>query len=97
MIRHPSLLRVSAGFKEMRLAKFLIEVIPEQCTGCLRCQLACSEQYTKTFNPSAARIQVIHKGPDCEIFFTPECTGCGICVEQCFYDALVKKTQEVKS
>jgi Fe-S-cluster-containing hydrogenase component 2 len=81
----------------MRLAKFLIEVIPEQCTGCLRCQLACSEQYTKTFNPSAARIQVIHKGPDCEIFFTPECTGCGICVEQCFYDALVKKTQVVKS
>ena len=87
---------MSDGFKEMRLSKFLIEVIPEHCTGCLRCQLACSEQYTKTFNPSAARIQVVLKGPDCEISFTPECAGCGICVDQCFYDALVKKAQVVK-
>jgi Fe-S-cluster-containing hydrogenase component 2 len=81
----------------MRLSKLLIEVIPEHCTGCLRCQLACSEKYTKTFNPSAARIQVVFKGPDCGISFTPECTRCGICVDQCFYDALVKKVQLVKA
>ena len=76
------------------MSKFSIEVAPEKCTGCLRCQLVCSEKYTKAFNPSAARIQVVMHGADCDISFTSECTGCGICVQHCFYDALVKKRME---
>lgn len=74
--------------------KFQIETMPEKCTGCLRCQLACSEQYTKTFNPSAARIQVVLLGADCFISFKDDCNACGICVEHCFYDALIKKQVE---
>ena len=74
-----------------------IEALTERCTGCLCCMLACSLQYTKAFNPSAAHIRVILKGKDCNISFTPECTGCGICADHCFYDALMRKPNEVKS
>jgi anaerobic carbon-monoxide dehydrogenase iron sulfur subunit len=79
------------------VAKFLIEAVPERCTGCLRCQLSCSQQYTKAFNPSAARIRIVLKGAGCEVSFSAECTGCGICVENCFYDALLKRPGKVKS
>jgi Fe-S-cluster-containing hydrogenase component 2 len=72
-------------------AKFQIEVVPEKCTGCLRCQLACSERYTQSFNPSAARIHVDLHGAECDISFTPECDACGTCAENCFYDALIKR------
>jgi Fe-S-cluster-containing hydrogenase component 2 len=79
------------------VAKYRIEVNPERCTSCLRCQLACSERHTGAFNPSAARIRVVLENADCSISFTPECTGCGICAEQCLYDALVKTRQRVSS
>ena len=36
------------------MGTFDIEVVTERCTGCLRCQLACSDLFTKTFNPSEA-------------------------------------------
>jgi anaerobic carbon-monoxide dehydrogenase iron sulfur subunit len=73
------------------MAKYVIETAPEKCTGCLRCELACSELYTKAFNPSASRIQVTMQGADCTIFFRSDCNGCGLCVENCFYDVLTIK------
>ena len=77
-----------------KVGKFQITANPQNCTGCLRCQLACSEQHTKAFNPSAARIQVNVSGVDCIIHFTNECNECAICVDNCFYDALQKKPKE---
>ncbi|UCD85205.1 MAG: 4Fe-4S binding protein [Deltaproteobacteria bacterium] len=73
------------------MEKFTIRVNPGSCTGCLLCQLACSEHYTGSFNPSAARVQVDVSGIDCSIRFTEECNGCGVCVDYCFYEALRKE------
>lgn len=70
------------------MAKYLITTDPAQCTGCLRCQLVCSERYTKAFNPSAARIRVDMRGSECDISFTADCTRCGLCINQCLYGAL---------
>lgn len=72
------------------MGKFKIDVAAERCTGCLRCQLACSDLYTKAFNPSSARIRVDLLGVNCSIGFTEECNECGVCVDHCFYDALQK-------
>jgi carbon-monoxide dehydrogenase iron sulfur subunit len=76
------------------MAKFKIEVAPGKCTGCLRCELACSELFTGAFNPSAARIRVVMRGSDCDISFTDECTQCCVCVTHCFYDALIATQKE---
>lgn len=76
------------------MGKYDIQVATERCTGCLRCQLACSELYTKAFNPSRARIRVVVSGVDCSIHFTAECNECGVCVDQCFFNALEKSKKE---
>ena len=76
------------------MEKYDIQVIAERCTGCLRCQLACSDVYTKAFNPSQARIRVVVSGADCSIHFTEECNECGVCVDQCFFNALEKAKKE---
>ena len=76
------------------MPKYEIEVDTANCTGCLRCQLDCSDLYTKTFNPAAARIRVEVNGADCTIVFTEDCTHCGVCADSCYYDALEKKLKE---
>jgi len=79
----------------MRRKKFDIQVATERCTGCLMCQLACSDRHIKVFNPSVARVTVEVSGLDCSIRFTEECDKCGICVDYCFYGALHKEPMEV--
>jgi ferredoxin len=74
--------------------KFEIEINVKKCAGCLRCQLACSELFTRKFNPSAAHILVIVSGVDCSIEFTDECNDCGVCADHCFYGALNKNPRE---
>jgi ferredoxin len=76
------------------MPKYEVRADTANCTGCLRCQLACSDLYTKAFNPAAARIRVDVKGVNCTISFTEECTQCGTCADHCFYDALHKKPRE---
>lgn len=76
------------------MKKTRIQIVPENCTGCLRCQLACSDLYTKTFNPAQARVRVEPSGVDFSISFTEECNDCGVCAEECFYGALQKRDQE---
>lgn len=76
------------------MGKYEIKVHTERCTGCLRCQLACSDLYTKAFNPSKARIRVVTWGADCSIRFEEDCNDCGICVDHCFFEALEKKRME---
>lgn len=62
----------------------MIAVHPENCTGCMRCMLACSYTHTKKFSFSASRIKIIGYRAE----FSKDCNECGKCVEQCFYGAL---------
>ena len=75
-----------------RLSKFQIKAAAENCSGCLRCQLACSERYTGSFNPLLSRVRVTLLGEQCAIEFGEDCDGCGACADQCYYDALRKET-----
>ena len=36
----------------------ILKMIPEKCTGCMRCELACSYEQTGTFRPSKSVIRV---------------------------------------
>ena len=76
------------------MEKYDIQIATERCTGCLRCQLACSDLYTKAFNHSQARIRVLVSGMDYSICFTDECTECGVCVDHCLFNALEKTKRE---
>ncbi len=64
--------------------------IQERCSGCLRCQLACSWTYVKSFQPSAACLQVDTQGTQYRLVFTQDCVKCGICADSCLFGALVK-------
>jgi ferredoxin len=72
------------------VAKYQIHTDDAKCSGCLRCQLACSYAYTKSFNPSAARVNVDFAGVDLAVRFTDDCVACGLCADNCFYGALQK-------
>jgi ferredoxin len=75
---------------------FDIEVYPENCVGCLICQLRCSLRFTDSFNPAQAKI-IINMASDivgAEIVFTDECDLCGICARNCPYGALEIKRKE---
>ncbi len=76
------------------MAKHGIKVDVEKCSGCLRCELGCSDAHTKSFNPSKSRIQVTMNERDRYIRFTNDCVWCGICVDHCFYGALTRSKQE---
>lgn len=66
-----------------------IEVHAENCVTCLQCQLNCSFQKTKEFNPSAAHIIIERVDDAPQIRFTKECDECGVCARYCIYGALV--------
>lgn len=61
-----------------------------KCTGCLNCELICSFTFTQTFNPSKARIVHDDEG----IWFTEECTECGLCTDYCVYGAIRRREEE---
>lgn len=75
------------------MPKYRILAAEGKCTGCLRCQLACSQAYQKVFNPSLARIRIGFHGVDCSIQFTEECVACGLCADNCLYGALEKSAE----
>ena len=76
------------------MPKYDIAVHTESCTGCWRCELACSYTFHKSFNPSLAWIKVAFSGQDVEINFTEECLACGACADNCLYGALEKSLRE---
>ncbi|MFP4475440.1 MAG: hypothetical protein ACLFOY_07745 [Desulfatibacillaceae bacterium] len=76
------------------MTRYAIRAYPELCTGCLRCQLACSFSHTGAFNPEAAFLRVVHDGVNCTIRLARGCDGCGECADDCFYGALEKAAME---
>jgi Fe-S-cluster-containing hydrogenase component 2 len=77
------------------MGKYSIQIYTDNCTGCLRCQLACSELNTRAFNPAEAKIRVEVSGARCSIGFIEGCNECAICADNCFYDALQKAPKEM--
>ena len=65
------------------------------CSGCLRCQLACSRAYAKCFQPAVARIKVETRGEEYHVMFSDDCRACGFCVDSCLFNALSKTPEEV--
>lgn len=71
-------------------------VAPDKCTGCHRCEMACSFAKFKTISPAKSAIHVVrkHHAPvDTPMF----CTQCGLCIDVCPADALSRdpETQAV--
>ena len=66
----------------------------ENCSGCQRCQLACSMLYHNIFNPAIAYIQVLQttdNGVSFKVSRTDDCTECGSCVEACAFGCLIEE------
>ena len=70
--------------------EFCIIINPENCVGCLLCQMRCSFRLTKRFSFSDARIGIEWNEEQCryDINLNEECDGCGLCVRSCVYGAL---------
>jgi len=69
-----------------------LSIVAEQCSGCLRCALACS-LYTspeRTFNLAQSKIRVVPgwEQGTFEITVSDDCTCCGICAMYCEFGAL---------
>mgnify|MGYP000220982618 CR=1 FL=1 len=65
----------------------VLTVIPDKCTGCQRCMLACSLRHFKTMNPLFSAIHVVrvdHEPIDAPIY----CIQCGLCINVCPVNAL---------
>jgi formate dehydrogenase beta subunit len=66
----------------------LVDIHPDKCTACYRCQLVCSLSYQGLCNPEKARIKI--RLP--EIGWTEECVGgCALCIQRCPYGAVTVK------
>ena len=76
------------------MRQYVMQAVTSNCTGCHRCQLACSELYTRAFNPVKAHLCVEISGKACAVRFTDECRECGVCADNCFYDVLKKRPKE---
>ncbi len=82
----------------MRTMTEKIRTSPEMCSGCRICQLACSMDWTCSYNLAQSRILIddVDATKSVKITFTDECNDCGICVRYCFYDALKMRKEEGK-
>ena len=57
-----------------------LNVIPELCTGCHRCELICSLAHFGVFNRARGRIWVVRKDYTDAVIF---CNQCGLCMDAC--------------
>ncbi|TFG11869.1 4Fe-4S dicluster domain-containing protein [Candidatus Thorarchaeota archaeon] len=72
---------VAEGWKKM---KHILTVDVKKCTGCRNCELACSVEHYRLFNPSRSRIKVI-KNENKGIILPMVCLQCEepLCQEAC--------------
>lgn len=61
-----------------------------KCSGCLQCQLTCSFTFFSVFRFSAAHVQINSHQTEYSVFFTENCTHCGLCADSCLFGALTK-------
>ncbi len=74
-----------------------LRIIPEQCTGCMRCELACSYQQTGTFQPAKSVIRV--SSLEAHTSYAPyTCVQCaeGWCMTACPVNAITISPSEAK-
>lgn len=76
-----------------KLASRAILIKPDQCRGCLTCQLRCSLRAYGEFNPTNAKIIINRVKGEYGYLqsFIDECDGCGgdyLCVRWCPYGTL---------
>ena len=67
----------------------VLQIIPERCTGCMRCEIACSYEQTGMFQPSRSVIRVsAFEGHSSYAPYT--CTQCaeGWCLAACPVEAI---------
>ena len=70
----------------------ILVVDQEKCTGCRRCELACSFRHFKTYSLARARLHVVRdrepEGPEGPVV----CTQCGLCQVACPVEgAIIRK------
>jgi Fe-S-cluster-containing hydrogenase component 2 len=70
------------------LTRYVLDVVAERCTGCMKCVYACSWVKDGVLDPEHARIKVVSKGG--VVLDVTLCRHCkpAPCVEVCEFDAL---------
>ena len=76
-------LRTDFGLNALYKGEYLIEIDPDNCTGCKECIAYC-QFGALTFSPTLNRVLVDHE----------KCFGCGLCRQGCNSDALELKPRE---
>lgn len=77
---------------ERRNGAVFINIRPENCTGCLNCQLRCSFKKYGSFCPSGSAVDIASRPGNetiMDISFKSHCDNCGLCASWCPYGALV--------
>ncbi len=75
-----------------------LTVIPEQCSGCKLCELACSIKHFKANNPKKSAVRVMITYPHPVVRMPIVCSQCkqASCAAVCPVDALQRKDNVVK-
>ncbi|TCO80383.1 Fe-S-cluster-containing dehydrogenase component [Plasticicumulans lactativorans] len=68
-----------------------LHIDPQKCTGCLQCEMACSYENEKVFNPAKSRIKVFNFHDEGR-FVPYTCTQCAEawCLHACPVEAITK-------
>ena len=66
-----------------------LKIVPENCTGCMRCELACSYMQTGTFQPSKSviRVSAFETHTSYSPYTCPQCDE-GWCMTACPVEAI---------
>ncbi len=66
---------------------------PEKCVGCSECELVCSQEKEKSFNPLKSRIRVVRLHPLINLAVTCRLCEPAPCVAACPRDALTQSEE----
>ena len=75
-----------------QITEKIILIDPDKCTGCHRCEIACSIKHFGVCSPSYSRIK-IHEFLDVNTFIPVTCQACedAICINVCPMNARVRQ------